>query len=220
MSIRSLWRTFKCLIFQPGFLTNEALAGRNNLYIKPFRLYMTLVVVHFLIFSSFRSADIFRVDRFPIFRLESLHQLLVRKEHALKLPHEQFNTILSQKIKDNLSFMVYLAVFAVAFGLFVMYKSFSGYYVEHLLFSFHLFSFSFLRNLLFIPLVMFDLTSSVISLAVASQVGYTFMALKAVYPEQPLAVVGKTLLLLATLFFTLLAALIACLFLAFYQMER
>ncbi len=213
-------RTFKGLLFRPGFLTKEALAGRNNLYIKPFRLYMTMVVVHFLVFSNVRSADIFSVDRLPVFRFSAIQELLQREEQELNISHTQFTEELSQRIKDNLSVMVYLVVFAVAFGLFVMYRNFSGYYVEHLFFSFHLFSFSFLRNLLLIPLVMLDFMAGAMVLAVLSQIGYTFIALKSVYPEKPGIVAVKTAALLAMLFLALFAALIACMFIAFSQMEK
>lgn len=53
-----LWQTFKPLLFQPGFLTQQYLAGRRASYLPPFRLYIVLSVVFFLMVSlSIRMND-------------------------------------------------------------------------------------------------------------------------------------------------------------------
>src|SRR5512140_1528243 len=44
-----LWRTMGALLFKPGFLTAEFLAGRRVSYLPPLRLYLVLSVVYFLI---------------------------------------------------------------------------------------------------------------------------------------------------------------------------
>jgi hypothetical protein len=46
-----VWRTFVPLLFRPGFLTQQYLAGRRASYLPPFRLYIVLSVVFFLIVS-------------------------------------------------------------------------------------------------------------------------------------------------------------------------
>lgn len=43
-----LWRTLRALLFKPGFLTHEFLAGRRARYLPPVRLYLVLSVVFFL----------------------------------------------------------------------------------------------------------------------------------------------------------------------------
>jgi hypothetical protein len=47
-----LWRTLRALLFRPGFLTQEFLAGRRARYLPPVRLYLVLSVVFFLWFSA------------------------------------------------------------------------------------------------------------------------------------------------------------------------
>jgi hypothetical protein len=44
-----LWLTLKALVFKPGFLTCEFLAGRRTRYLPPFRLYLVMSVLFFLI---------------------------------------------------------------------------------------------------------------------------------------------------------------------------
>jgi hypothetical protein len=47
-----LWRTLWALIAKPGFLTKEFLEGRRARYLPPFRLYLVLSVVFFLIAAA------------------------------------------------------------------------------------------------------------------------------------------------------------------------
>jgi hypothetical protein len=51
-----LWRTLKCLWFNPGKLTQEFVAGRRVAYLPPFRLYLILSVTLFLISSFWQPA--------------------------------------------------------------------------------------------------------------------------------------------------------------------
>src|SRR5579862_3912078 len=43
-----LWRSLAALLFKPGFLTREFLAGRRASYLPPVRLYLVLSVVFFI----------------------------------------------------------------------------------------------------------------------------------------------------------------------------
>jgi Protein of unknown function (DUF3667) len=42
-----LWRTLALLLFRPGALTNEYLAGRRRRYVEPLRLYLSLSILFF-----------------------------------------------------------------------------------------------------------------------------------------------------------------------------
>ena len=44
-----VWRTLGALLARPGMLTNEFIAGRRTLYLPPFRLYLALSVLFFLV---------------------------------------------------------------------------------------------------------------------------------------------------------------------------
>jgi hypothetical protein len=59
-----LWRTLKCLWFKPGRLTQEFVAGRRMEYLPPFRLYLVLSVIFFLLASTLpvRSGDAIHFD--------------------------------------------------------------------------------------------------------------------------------------------------------------
>ena len=55
-----LWSTLKTLLFKPGKLTQEFIAGRRVAYLPPFRLYLILSVGFFLVasFAHFKSQAI------------------------------------------------------------------------------------------------------------------------------------------------------------------
>jgi hypothetical protein len=50
-----LWRTLAALLFKPGYLTREFLAGRRARYLPPVRLYLVLSVVFFIWVSAGQS---------------------------------------------------------------------------------------------------------------------------------------------------------------------
>jgi Protein of unknown function (DUF3667) len=58
-----LWRTLKLLWFKPGKLTQEYVAGRRVAYLPPFRLYLILSIIFFLI-ASFADmhVEVIRID--------------------------------------------------------------------------------------------------------------------------------------------------------------
>jgi Protein of unknown function (DUF3667) len=58
-----LWRTLTTLWFKPGKLTAEFVAGKRVAYLPPFRLYLVLSVILFLMFSFIRtSGEAIRFD--------------------------------------------------------------------------------------------------------------------------------------------------------------
>ncbi|HYL01164.1 MAG TPA: DUF3667 domain-containing protein [Steroidobacteraceae bacterium] len=58
-----LWRTLRALLFRPGFLTQEFLAGRRARYLPPVRLYLVLSVTFFLCASLMHpKAELVQID--------------------------------------------------------------------------------------------------------------------------------------------------------------
>jgi hypothetical protein len=213
-------RTLRYLFTKPGFLTLELLQGKKNLYIKPFRLYITTVVLHFLLFSASRSGDIYELDRFPIMQFApALHEVIKEKEAESGQSHDAFMFALSKQVKDNLSLVLYVVVFLAAGVLYYLYRPFGRYYVEHLYFTLHLFSFAFLRNLFVIPLVMLDLIPLAVTMIIVTQLLYSFIALKKVYPQNNVATALKLFTMLICVVSMFYVSLHICVFVAFNQME-
>lgn len=59
------FRSIFPLLFKPGFLTNEFVAGRLVNYVHPARMFITITIIYFLVFSMFnRKTETFKVS-FP-----------------------------------------------------------------------------------------------------------------------------------------------------------
>jgi len=53
-----MWRTLAALLFRPGFLTREYLAGRRKRYVRPARLVLVLAIVLFAAMRLFANPDV------------------------------------------------------------------------------------------------------------------------------------------------------------------
>ena len=74
-----LWRTLTALLFKPGRLTREFLAGRRARYLPPVRLYLVLSVLFFLIASAVHT-------RFTVLAFDADHP-----SHSKPLPANTVN---------------------------------------------------------------------------------------------------------------------------------
>ncbi|MBM4218946.1 MAG: DUF4286 family protein [Gammaproteobacteria bacterium] len=57
-----VWRTVRLLVHRPGELTREFVAGRHQLYIPPFRLYLAVSILFFALTALLPDSDSFSVD--------------------------------------------------------------------------------------------------------------------------------------------------------------
>jgi hypothetical protein len=57
-----LWRTLGALLFHPGYLTREFLAGRRARYLPPVRLYLVISVAFFLWASTTHGARVVQIS--------------------------------------------------------------------------------------------------------------------------------------------------------------
>jgi hypothetical protein len=57
-----LWRTLGYLLTRPGFLTREFFAGRRVSYLPPFRLYLVISVMFFLVAGPGKDTEIIHIE--------------------------------------------------------------------------------------------------------------------------------------------------------------
>lgn len=57
-----VWRTLRLLVRRPGELTREFIAGRHQLYIPPFRLYLAVSILFFALMAVLPDTDSLSVD--------------------------------------------------------------------------------------------------------------------------------------------------------------
>jgi hypothetical protein len=191
-----LLRTLYVLTFKPGFLSLEHSRGISTPYIKPIRLFITVAVVHFLVFNFFQSIDFYSIDsihfidRFHLLnRLENISWI---KNHVNTNLNPQ---ILNKEIKNALSVLIYLAIFILAGYLKLLFIRQNKYYAEHLVFALHTISAAFVRNVFMIPLLLINLYVGM-AIVMVLNFAYVILAFKNFYR---LTLVRATLSLVPTL---------------------
>jgi Protein of unknown function (DUF3667) len=149
-----LWRTLKYLWFKPGRLTQEFIAGRRVAYLPPFRLYLVLSVMFFLVasFSHIRGeviqfdhavgsshrSNINDCDGINIERLARYPGLNQRIRHACKEIVRDNGDNLMRVALGTLSKAMFIFLPLVALLHMLMYWRPRYRYAEHLLFFVHL----------------------------------------------------------------------------------
>ncbi len=94
-----VWRTLWALLFKPGYLTSEFLAGHRARYLPPVRLYLVLSVAFFLVASAVnpRLAVVqFDPDKVADTRVTSLERpedLPVPKSKASETPEQRIDRV-------------------------------------------------------------------------------------------------------------------------------
>lgn len=182
--------TFTALLFKPGRLTDEYLAGRKGRYITPVRLYLTFSALYFLFawgaLSEARGGGVNRMVQQPwVVSLAKARgitaQTLVEKIH--------------QRVEKYATVLRFASVLVSGIFLTVLFYGTRRYYVEHLVFSLHYYSFDFFTKsafaLLFVVAGLMDwkLSGQVLNLFYPLAFIYLIFALRRVYKQNW----GKTL---------------------------
>ncbi|MEQ9402329.1 MAG: DUF3667 domain-containing protein [Cyclobacteriaceae bacterium] len=168
-------RSVHPLLFNPGFLTNEFLAGRRVRYIPPLRMFIFISIIFFLILGPVeRSIDIERSDE-EIF-LDSFFSIWFPRLFFLLLP-------------------------LFALFLFLVFRKPGRFYLQHFIFSVHLHSFIFALSCMFVLLIDYIFPTSVfvsqwsfIVVIFLLEI-YLLMALRKVYNQKWTTIFFKLLLL-------------------------
>jgi hypothetical protein len=215
-----LWSTIGALLFKPGFLTCEFLAGRRVKYMPPLRLYLVLSLLFFVV-AAFNGGDnevtVLRVpqhgggtvainldsqsaaqacDRFAAHG--ALGRLLSAGCH--KAVRDK-GRALGETYKHNIPRAIFLGLPLLALALKPLYRR---YYVEHLLFLLHDHAFIFLWFTVYNALCLlipFGAVQDGLFLAFLLYVlYYYFQAMRRVYGDGPGLTLAKfTVLSLAYL---------------------
>lgn len=221
-----LWRTLALLLFRPGALSNEYIAGRRVRYVEPLRVYLTFSILFFAILK-FSSPEVFLSVHGQQAQV-SAHgprQIPENKTSAMQvsilgqtptLPRqwqdfEQLPTAEKQKlVVDSFFHYAPYAMFCLMplFALFlkILYLGSGRRYGEHFLFALHTNAFAFITMAL-MTLIPIDLVRLVLG---AWLLAYLPWAMWRVYPSGKLATVCRWALLMAAYSLAVSLAIVAC----------
>ena len=148
-----LWRTLKYLWFKPGKLTQEFVAGRRVAYLPPFRLYLVLSVIFFLIASfAHYNGEVIRFDHpenSPASNLNSCDDINFGTVAQFPGLNQRARHACKEIVRDNGANLMHLALSTMSKAMFIflpliaflntlLYWRPRYRYAEHLLFFVHL----------------------------------------------------------------------------------
>jgi len=139
-----IWNTIFALLFKPGLLPREYVAGRKGLYINPIRVYLTVSALYFL----FAWGALVQMGGGGMERVESQRWFVTMAQRRGVEPHSLAEKVY-QKAEKYSGFLRFASVLLSGLFLMALYKGKKKYYVEHLVFSLYFYSFDFIvRSLL------------------------------------------------------------------------
>ena len=199
----ALWRTLKCLLFKPGELTRQYLAGRRKHYVLPLRLYLTISLVVLLVVRVVATVNIDAPDGVKIDAKEARNAkanlgmgraglkdgvffctdmpqwLCKRIQRRIDLKPEAVAVAMQQlgeRFVANLGAALFVVLPSFALWLKLVYWNRRLQYTEHLVFALHVHTFWFLM----IALAMAP-WGWVTGLAMAAVPVYAWLAMGRVY---------------------------------------
>jgi len=152
-----LWRTLKLLWFKPGKLTQEFVAGRRAAYLPPFRLYLVMSVVFFLIASLSHTrghlAEL-KDGRLQVVTSEARCDEIQSEMFGSKIWQQRFKHGCEATLRDSGVGLLHMALGTLPKAMFIflplvaflhmlMYRRPRHRYAEHLLFFIHVHAFFF-----------------------------------------------------------------------------
>lgn len=193
-----IFKTFVALLFRPGILAAEYLAGRKGKFVSPIRLYLTFSAIYFLFawgaLSDIRGGGAARAARNPA---------TIAMARARGVDPQVLADRVYEKAEKYAGTIRFMSVLISGVFLSFMYYSMRRFYVEHLIFSLYYYSFDFFMKSFFALLFIISaalgskLPPSVLNLFYPVALIYLAFALRVVYKDRwPRTVIKAVVLFL------------------------
>lgn len=138
-----IFRTVQALLFRPGLLTVEYLAGRRQRYVLPLRLFLVIFALNLFLYTRPGAAlyDVHVITSANP-QMKLLDDKLARHAAKKHITKEALFEQINERWQHNVSLFQLGEVFFFAVWLAVL--NWRRYFVEHLIFALHVCSFSLL----------------------------------------------------------------------------
>lgn len=182
--------TLRSLFLRPGFLTNEWIAGRKSPYVAPLKLLLISFALYFFLFTFYRPVAVYDLQALVDNDTTGQSQKAFADLAAtVRLEPAELIARTNEWWQTYTSLLQLATVVLMAALLKLAYAQTARRFVEHFVFSLHLFSFDYLLPVVTWPLYL--LTGVTVSraaaalMAVSVVVGlvYLFLALRRVYGQ-------------------------------------
>ena len=148
-----LWVTLQYLLFVPGKLTREFIAGRRVSYLPPFRLYLVMSIAFFLL-TAITQTEFITFDTDAVATAANCRDLDI-KVFGSHAPQARMRRACAQIVSDHGKNFQHIVIATIPKAMFIflpliaffhmlLYWRPRHFYAEHLLFFIHLHSYAFL----------------------------------------------------------------------------
>jgi hypothetical protein len=220
-----LLRTLRALLFRPGHLSAEWVAGRRNLYVKPLNLYLAIFALSLFAFSVYEPLSVYNLR--AVMEQDATGQVAKFVEGMAArrgVRTEEFVERVGERWHDYMSLSSLFLAGSYSLMLQVVFLLFARrHFVEHLVFSLHFVAFSSLVVVLLWPLYFFvGIKPSPAGLALAAAIwlliaAYMFFAVRTFYRTGTALALVFTLVLLAGYYAVYVAAYVGSMGAALYR---
>lgn len=216
-----VYLTLRSLFLRPGFLTNEWIAGRKSPYVSPLKLLLVSFALYIFLYTFYRPVAVY--DLQAVVDADTTGQwrkLFADLSAAVRLEPAELIARTNEKWQTYTSVLQLPTVVLMAALLKLAYVQTARRFVEHFVFSLHLFSFNYLLPVVTWPLYLLTgvaLSRAATALTVVSiAVGlvYLFLALRRVYGQTHRWTLLKTGLIYVVSFTIILSLALVTLILA------
>jgi hypothetical protein len=192
-----IFATLRYLFTRPGFLTQEFLAGRRTRYMRPFSLFLVACAILFLA-DSIKPISGYDVQQLTALdkngRADAAWERMAKAKHVPK-------EVIIERVQDTMhrasTATQIVNALAMAAALALLFRK--HYFIEHLVFSLHFLSFTYLASLLLLllnptPGVM-SMRSIIVSLGITlAFMAYLFAGMRKVYGQGAVTTFFKTVI--------------------------
>jgi uncharacterized protein DUF3667 len=180
-----IWRTLRALLFEPGRLTKEYWEGRRGSWIRPFRLYLTIYILHLLLLPNVAGPLAFR---FAAYRDENGKPHISVGTNAEKYAIDE---TLVNEVQHVYKWAQYASLTLFAGVVFLLYRRSQRYFGAHMILAMHFYSFENVLSAVTTP-VRALLPERVAPVLVLIPLAYIFFMLRRVFAQKPWLTALKT----------------------------
>jgi hypothetical protein len=193
------FKSLRLLLFKPGMLDAEYIGGKRASFIKPAELYLFMSVIFFFVVAHVDPLTL--ENSADLINKENLDAIYASK----KISERELSNSFESKVQDKLPTFLIAVVPLLALFLGRMYnREKKFFFVHHLTFSYHFFTFLFL---ILIPGLFHE---DMAAIGLFALFGYLLIALKRLYQQNYLITTVKA----ATVWLTIILLLYAYMYIA------
>ncbi|MEM6645852.1 MAG: DUF3667 domain-containing protein [Bacteroidota bacterium] len=216
---RRFWRSYKTLLMKPGQLTRDHLQGRRVSFLRPLTMYFSVSAIYFFVISiaqpfvitdilfgieiedgQYEAVDYGLGTDIQQQSLENYRDLMAKLTERTGFSEREIRGRINRSYNSTLSLLMIMVVALFAVGMKVLYNH--KYYYEHLIFTLHLFVFTFLMGMTALGLHHIDIWLGT-AVTTLGMIMYVWFAARRVYEQGPWVTAFKSVTITVAYFITL-----------------